>query len=91
MNNRLTDTEDRSFGAYIACGALFLGAPSFFAIVLLLSLLDWGVSPQLIEKGMVWLSVPWFAFCYWLCKAAHGVKLYVADGKEKPIKPSAKH
>lgn len=91
MNERLTDTRDRSLGAYIACGALFLGAPSLFAIALILFLLDRGVSPQLIEKGMVWASVPWFAFCYWLCKAAHGIKIHIVNDENNPIKPQTRN
>jgi hypothetical protein len=71
MNDHPTD-EPRGLVDAIVCGTLFLGGPSLLAIVLIVFLLYSGVSSQLIEKGMVWLSVPWFAFCYALCKMAHG-------------------
>jgi hypothetical protein len=85
MNNHPTDAEPRNLGEMIACGFLFLGAPSLLAIVLILTLLAIGIPSPVIEKGMVWLSVPWFAFCYALCKAAHGTKLVIVDGDGNPI------
>ena len=85
MNDHLTNEQPRSLADTIACGTLFLGVPSFLAIMLILVLLERGVSPQLIEKGMVWLSVPWFALCYALCKMAHGIKIVVVDDEGRPI------
>ena len=82
VNNQRTDAEPRGLGEMIACGFLFLGVPSLLAIVLMLILLALGVPSPTIEKGMVWLSVPWFAFCYTLCKAAHGTKVVFVDGNE---------
>jgi hypothetical protein len=90
MKDHLTNEQPRTLADTIACGTLFLGGPSFLAIILILSLLKWGVSPLLIEKGMVWLSVPWFAICYALCRTAHGIKLVVVDEHDKPIEPSPK-
>ena len=77
-----TDGDDVGFGAAVFCGWLFLIAPTLVAIILILLLLFMGVHPILIEKAMVWLSVPWFAMCYALCKRAHGAKVYFRDGTE---------
>ena len=71
----------------LACGTIFLGWFSLAPISLVLLLLDEGVSPYLIEKGMVWLSVPWFAFCYALCRIAHGIKFVVPDNKSQNPPP----
>ena len=30
---------------------------------------------------MVWLSVPWFALCYWMCKTAHSIKKTTTHAK----------
>jgi len=84
MNNRLTD-ERTGLVDIIACGTLFLGGPSLLAIGLICVLLQSGLSAQLIEKWMVWLSVPWFALCYALCKTAQGIKIVVVDAKGRPI------
>ncbi len=85
VNDHLTDEQPRGLVDTIACGTLFLGGPSLLAIVLIVVLLESGVSPEVIEKGMVWLSVPWFALCYALCKMAHGIKVVVVDDEGKPI------
>lgn len=79
ISDRASDKPARGVVDFVLCGMLWLGAPSFAAISLILFLLGRGVSPQLIEKGMVWLSVPWFAFCYAMCKISHETTLYVAD------------
>jgi len=85
MDNQSTNEPQRTFGDFVACGFLFLGAPSLLAIVLILVLLAFGTPSPLIEKGMVWLSVPWFAFCYALCKAAHGTKVVIVNSDGNPI------
>jgi len=90
MNNHLADGEPRELGEMIACGFLFLGAPSLLAIVLILALLAMGIPSPVIEKGMVWLSVPWFAVCYALCKAAHGTKVVIVDDDGNPIETTPK-
>lgn len=87
MNDYSTDAPQKGLGNVIACGTLFLGGPSILAIVLIVALLEGGVSPLLIEKGMVWLSVPWFALCYALCKTAQGIKIVIVDDDGKPIGP----
>lgn len=69
--------HDHGLGEAISCGMLTLGAPSILAIALIVSLVFLGVSPRIIEKGMVWLSVPWFALCYAWCRKAHGTKLVI--------------
>lgn len=72
----------------LACGTIFLGWFSLAPISLILILLDKGFSPQSIEKGMVWLSVPWFALCYALCRIAHGIKFVVthdSDNQNPPL------
>jgi hypothetical protein len=79
------DSPHQSDGGLVntlACGMLFLALPSFAAISLALILADRGVSPLTIEKGMVWLSVPWFAICYALCRTAHGITLVVRTDNE---------
>jgi hypothetical protein len=71
--------------AAVFCGTITLGIPSVIAIGLIVILVLVGVSPQTIEKGMVWLSVPWFAFCYALCKLAHGTKVVMMDEDKSNI------
>jgi hypothetical protein len=86
MNDHLTDEEPTGgLGEMIACGILFLGVPTLLAIGLILVLLRVGIQSEVIEKGMVWLSVPWFALCYALCKTAHGTKLVIVDEDGNPI------
>lgn len=87
MNDYPTDGPERGLADVIACGTLFLGGPSLLAIVLIVVLVESGVSPQLIEKGMVWLAVPWFALCYALCRTAHGIKIVIVDDDGKPTRP----
>lgn len=82
-----TYESDGGFGEKLACGVLFLGLPSLAAIVIVISLAQTGVNLLSIEKGMVWLSVPWFSLCYALCRMAHGTMIYVADETQNPPPP----
>ena len=82
--------NDGGLGDTIACGMLFLGVPSLAVIALMMVLVGKGVNPVSIEKGMVWLSVPWFALCYAMCRIADGMKFVVVDsGPNKAIVSSS--
>lgn len=76
-------TEIGATIAHVQCGALTLGIPSLCVLGLIAVLVLVGVSPRTIEKGMVWLSVPWFAFCYALCKVAHETEVKIVGGDEE--------
>lgn len=69
--------------ANIFCGTLMLGGPSLIAIGIIIGLVFAGVSSQLIEKAMVVLAVPWFAFCYFLCKWPHYMNAKISHHRSK--------
>lgn len=62
-------------GTDIECGifVVLLAALIGIGAILFLSLI--GVPSQMLEKGMVWLPVPWFAFWYLKCREWHRTKL----------------
>lgn len=73
-NTEPMGAEDHGLVEAVVCGTLMLGAPSAVALLLIVVLVFVGVRPDTIEKAMVWLSVPWFAMCYVLCRVSHGTK-----------------
>jgi hypothetical protein len=91
VNNQPADAATKRLGEMIVCGFMYLGIPSLLAIVLILILLATGIPAPAIEKWMAWLSVPWFALCYPLCKIAHGIELVIVDGEGKPIQTPSRN
>jgi len=66
-------------GTDVACGILVLGLASFLGIGAVLLLAGAGVPVQTLEKGMVWLFVPWVAFSYLNCRKWHRTRLVLKD------------
>jgi hypothetical protein len=55
-------------GTDISCGIFVMAMAAVAGISLPIGLLLLGVPVQEIERGMVWLSIPWFAFWYLKCR-----------------------
>ena len=66
-------------GTSVACGILVLALASFLGIGSVLLLAAAGVPVQTLEKGMVWLSVPWIASWYLKCRKWHRTRLVLKD------------
>jgi len=66
-------------GTHFDCGLLVLAGSSVLVIGVAAILLYVDVSAGLLEKVMVWLSVPWFTYLYFLCRSWHGTKVEWVD------------
>ena len=71
-------------GTDILCGITALGLASILSIVLML-LLALVLPVHTIERGMVWLSVPWFAFWYLKCRTWHRTGIVFEEGSDLHI------
>ncbi len=69
-------------GTDISCGIFVLGLGAVLGLGCVLGLMFAGVSVELLEKGMVWLSVPWVAFWYLKCRKWHRTKIVFVNGRD---------
>ena len=70
-------------GTNFQCGVFVLIIAFVLGVGLVALLLYFDTSVQVIEKWMVWTSVPWFAFWYLKCRKWHRTKIRFVDKDEE--------
>ena len=72
--------NDRGDGGELSCHIFVLGLASVLAIAAIAFLVYLGIPSEALQKGMVWLAVPWFGYWYMTCKKWHNTPIVFTDG-----------